>query len=476
MAIIKGPIFFNCNVEFEDIRFVRATPMNKGEEIELTITILRGTGQFSITEGSATVVIGIIREVEKPYPLTQLPPLPESVYPNLQSQDFYKELRLRGYHYEGAFQSVQVARGDGLYARIKWDGNWIPFLDCLLQVQILAKDSRALILPTRIQKLRINAKDHMKMTSQLDSQNPFFEVNVCKTLGILVSGGIEIFGVHTSPVTRRKFPGILVLESYKFITHFPSPLLRKSDAVRACVQLALENNPMLKIKVVEVDNHCGTPIIDEFQKALEATPIVTADFMLLTKQNIDLKNIHIEDGQLKSQSNCYFVIMHHRLSHLALVENSLSSLRDNGYLVSRELHNVDHTLNSPLPDGFQLLAVFRYDEESLLLYRKIKKRILEIPNVVFVNLNDYEWLNVLRSSIKEAPVILVAQKVETSGILGFVNCIRKESLDNPLTCVFIDDSRAPPFDTSDPFYSRQLNLGLAINVYRDVNGFYFLSL
>lgn len=443
--------------------------MTKDDVIELTITILRGTGQFSVTDGSTAVVTGILREVPKVYPLAALQDQPSrSAYPMLQSEDFYKELRLRGYHYEGGFKGVQEVRGDGMYAKIKWDSNWICFLDCLLQVQILAKDSRSLILPTRIQKLRINAKEHIKLASQLDSNDRYFEVNVCKTLGVLVSGGVEIFGMHTSTVNRRKFPGNMVLERYKFVTHFPSPILRQSDAVRSCVQLAVENNPTLKVKVVEVDTSGHSPIIDKFQTALDDLPLITTDLMLLTPQDIDLGKIHVENGHLKSQTNCYFVILHQGLQNLPSIEASLSSLRDNGYLVSRETQSVDHILGTLVPAGLQLLAAFCCDEETLVLYRKVKKRIQEIPNAIAVKSNRYEWLDELRTSIKEAPVILVAQSEKLSGIMGLVNCVRKESLENSLSCVFIDDDNAPPFNINDPFYSNQLNLGLAINVYRNV--------
>lgn len=131
-------------------------------------------------------------------PLTELPPLPNTTFPILQERDFYKELRLRGYHYSGAFRSVQEARGDGLSGKVKWDLNWISFMDCLLQINILAKDSRNLVLPTRIEKMRINAKDHMALTANLDPANPYFDVQVSPELGILVAGGIEIFGTHSA--------------------------------------------------------------------------------------------------------------------------------------------------------------------------------------------------------------------------------------------------------------------------------------
>lgn len=459
------------NVEFTDIRLLRATSMAKGEEIDLIITILRGTGQFSVTDGSTAVMTGVVSEIQKTSPLTKLSSPAVSDYPMLQTEDFYKELRLRGYHYEGGFKGVQEVRGDGLYAKVKWENNWISFLDCLLQIQILLKDSRSLTIPTRIEKLRINSKDHMNMASQLDPENSFFEVHVCKTLEVLVSGGVEMSGVHTSTINRRKFPGNLVLENYKFVTHFPSPVLHKSDAVRALVQLALENNPVSKIKAVEVDTSRQVPIIDEFQSALDFLPLITADLMLLTPQDVDLGKIHVENGLLKTQTNCFFVILRNGLSNPSSIASTLPSLRDNGYLVSRETQDLDGILNAPTPTGLQLMAVFRCDEESLVLYRKIKKRIQEIPSVIFVE-SDTKWLNELQVAIKEVPVILVAQNDRLSGIMGLVNCLRKESLGNSISCVFIDDEKAPPFDIDNPLYQNQISLGLAMNVYRNVTFFF----
>lgn len=201
--MMKGPIFFDMNVEFEDVRFLRATALSKGQVVEFNIMVHTGTGRFEITEGTTAVVTGRITEIENPRPLTELPPLPNTTFPIMQERDFYKELRLRGYHYSGAFRSVLEARGDGLCGKVKWDLNWISFMDCLLQINILAKDSRNLLLPTRIEKMRINAKDHMALTANLDPENPYFDVQVSPELGILIAGGIEIFGMCDIECERR---------------------------------------------------------------------------------------------------------------------------------------------------------------------------------------------------------------------------------------------------------------------------------
>lgn len=471
LAMMKGPIFFDMNVEFEDIRFLRATSLAAGQVVEFTITIHAGTGRFEITEGNTAVVTGFIAEVETPKPLATLQPLAESEFPLMQERDFYKELRLRGYHYNGAFRAVREARGDGLYGRVKWDLNWVAFLDCLLQISIVGKDSRSLILPTRIQRMRINAKDHMQSTAKLNPEDPCFEVQVCPTLGILVAGGIEITGIHTSPVARRKPPGYPVLETYQFVPHLPAPQMLISDAVRVCVQLALENNPSLKVKCVEVDVDGAKPLIPLFELALGDLPLVQSDLMLLTAQELELGKIHVEDGKLVTQKNCAFVIAGQCLTRPEFANEYLVSLSENGYLVSREAPDMD-VANVQAPQGLQLLACLpTICGETLLLFQRLKRKLPGSPIVIRVDREDkaYDWMDKLKSCVKECSVVMLGERDQLSGVIGLVNCIRKEPNGSKVSCVFVHDESAPDFEYDAPFFNNQLRLGLAINVYKNVS-------
>ena len=112
---------------------MRATSLTKDSEIEFTIMIQPGSGCFEISEGATALVTGVIRQIEN-HKLSDLPEQESAESPLLNSKDFYKELRLRGYHYNGAFKSVTEARGDGLGGKVKWDMNWVAFMDCLLQI------------------------------------------------------------------------------------------------------------------------------------------------------------------------------------------------------------------------------------------------------------------------------------------------------------------------------------------------------
>jgi hypothetical protein len=45
----KGPLFFDLEVEFEDVKFLRATALTKDVEVEFTIMVQPGTGRFEVS-------------------------------------------------------------------------------------------------------------------------------------------------------------------------------------------------------------------------------------------------------------------------------------------------------------------------------------------------------------------------------------------------------------------------------------------
>lgn len=327
----------------------------------------------------------------------------------------------------------------------------------------------------------------MQQTTLLDPDNQFFEVQICPKLQILRCGGIEIFGMHANPVARRKAPGYPVLESQKFMPYFVSTPLLKSDAVRCCTQMILENSPMLKVKAVEVDL-VGTakPLLPLFELALGDLPLVTSDLMLLTPQELELGKIHVEDGKLSTQTNCLLVIARNCFAKQAFVEGATKSILDRGYIVSRE--SVDLTAADAAetcPPGYAVISMIPTDDnEQLVLLQRLAKRsfvqvqeaVVDISNTADTSTADsYEWLDKLKTATKEGKsVIAVAQNNPRSGIVGLVNCLRKEPDGGKTVCVFIDDKLAPPFQVDSPFYQKQLKLGLAINILRDVSIIFLL--
>uniref|UniRef100_A0A1A9W883 Fatty acid synthase n=1 Tax=Glossina brevipalpis TaxID=37001 RepID=A0A1A9W883_9MUSC len=471
-----GPSYMDVPVEFEEVKFLRATSISPNDNVELNVMIHYGTGNFEITESGTLVVTGRITEMERPSPPEVYEFIVESDFPNLCQKDFYKELKLRGYHYNGSFRAVREARGDGLYGKIGWNYNWVTFIDAMLQIQILGTDSRTLLLPTKIEKLRLYGLHHMNLLTAMDPENRVFEVYVDRKYDRIISGGIEIVGLHASAVQRRKSPGIPVLERYQFVSHFPAPAFSLQDAIRICVQLALENSTVTKIKAVEVDTDGRYPIIENFMEAIEDLPVVTGDYLFLSSQTPEdiSKVVHVENGKLFTQKNCHFIIIGGLCGEMneLSVTQAPKCLVERGYLVVRN-NNSSGTSNLQIPIDFKMVAelpVENTDEVILLLqYRGLKKFALE-PAVVEISDSDKElmWLLQVQQSINnKTPTIVYAHNEKLNGLIGLVNCLRKEPDGHLITCFFINDERAPAFNINEPLYAAQYALGLAINVYQN---------
>jgi len=87
----------------------------------------------------------------------------------MNTKDIYKELKLRGYQSSGIFRSLKSASISGKKGHIAWEGNWVAFLDNMLQLNILGMNTRNLYIPTRIQKIVIDTKLHQQ---KIQNMNP----------------------------------------------------------------------------------------------------------------------------------------------------------------------------------------------------------------------------------------------------------------------------------------------------------------
>ena len=468
LAQMNNMVFAGFEIEFNEVKFLRATAMQKDQDIELLVIIQKGTGRFEICEGTEAVVTGFCKMADETKLINISVPDNDQLI-NLPTRDFYKELRLRGYQYSGAFKSIVEGRSDGLKGKIRWDNNWVAFMDCMLQTFIVGKDSRNLFLPVGIQRMIIKPKLHLELAESLNPEEPNFEVMACPKLKILRCGGIEIRGIQASSVARRRPPGIPVLEAHKFIPHLPTPMLNKINAAKFCVQLALENNPTLKVKCVEIDaNDDKEPLCGFWAQAAGDLPLVTSEINYLTKKTLNMGEIVIEDGQLSAHDKCMFIIKTNCLVDNEFLESAVQRMDETGYVICRESLQLNLKDFNQLPTNYKLIAMIPTEDETIVMLRYTKP-VAPITKFIRIQSNDesYEWLQELDAAIKQGPVLAIAEKEELSGILGLVNCILREPKGNNLKCVFVVDNKAPLFDLSHPFYKSQLELGHSINIFKN---------
>lgn len=170
-AKLRNEDFEKLPVLIEDVQFHRATIMPKEGSVKFLINVFEGSGEFELCEGGSVVVSGRIsipEDVTKeslhlPVPVIK----PEKDVLPLNNSDIYKELRLRGYDYSGIFRGIHESDNRGFNGKLKWENNWISFIDTMLQYSILGQNTKELYLPTRLQRAFINPKEHLNVINGL---------------------------------------------------------------------------------------------------------------------------------------------------------------------------------------------------------------------------------------------------------------------------------------------------------------------
>ena len=109
--------------------------------------------------------------------------------------DIYSEIKLRGYQFTGMFKSIAESNIDGTYTRVKWDNNFIVFLDSLLQCSFLRVDSSILYVPVYIDHLAIDTNVHKKqIVNMTDNTLPAYAF---PDLNTIRCGGVEVTGKYS---------------------------------------------------------------------------------------------------------------------------------------------------------------------------------------------------------------------------------------------------------------------------------------
>ncbi|KAL6257976.1 hypothetical protein P5V15_011572 [Pogonomyrmex californicus] len=481
MGLLHMEMFTELSIIFEDVTFLRATPIPKEGEIQLTVMVQKGTGRFEVSEDNTPVVTGIIRVIKNPVqekiPVTLLPKndCEEEV---MNTQDIYKELKLRGYEYLGPFRSLKSASISKKKGHIAWTGNWVTFLDSMMQMLILRMDTRNLYVPTKIRKIVIDTKLHQQEIQKFNVKE--FPVHLYEEWKTIISGGIEICDVRLTAIPRRLSTNDPVLEEYKFVAHRDQARISLNEAIRLSIHIALECHQAIHVKTVELIDVCDNVTVDKLAspmltKILDDLPLIQADVHLSAPHHFNdssLSNVIFTKNKLFDEDNVLLVIgigllTRNKRGHL---EQILPKLRKGGFILTREISGLE---NLPTFSKYELDVILEKNigEENIILLKK-KEQPIRKTEIIYINNNEFTWLEKLNSVMDveyettDMRIILVSEGDLESGLLGFVNCLRKEPGGEIIRSVMIQDIDAPKFSLQDSLYLEQLQLNLPINVLR----------
>lgn len=189
LAKQKKVHFEKLPVVFEDVTVNRATIIPNDGDANFLVNIFKGSSEFEIVEGGAVVASGKVRALEESDVSDFSMNVTDEKLEYL-NDDIYKEFRLRGYQFEGEFQSIVASNFEGTVAKLKWSNDWLTFIDGLVQFPLINDRRRDRQLMLRFQRAVLNPVEMKKCTTSsggvFTTYDPY--ANVVKTRGVEIQG------------------------------------------------------------------------------------------------------------------------------------------------------------------------------------------------------------------------------------------------------------------------------------------------
>ncbi|XP_039082547.1 fatty acid synthase [Hyaena hyaena] len=268
LASAFGQIMEQLPVVFEDVTVHQATILPNTGTVSLEVQLLQASRSFEVSDNGSLIVSGKVYQWEDPD--TKLFDRQDSLYRtdptatfHLSQGDVYKELRLCGYDYGPHFQGILEANLEGTAGRLLWNGNWVTFLDTMLQMSILSMAQHTLRLPTRITSIHIDPATHLRRMYSLQDKAQAVDVVVSSCLHSTVAGGILLSGLHAEVAPRRQQEQFVpILEKFCFTPYTEQGLLAGDPALQEALQMCRGLALALQTRVAQQGLKMAVPGLD----------------------------------------------------------------------------------------------------------------------------------------------------------------------------------------------------------------------
>lgn len=461
---LKGTQWNETPVTFSNVTLHQATVLSSSTNTPaaattLVVRILLVKGEFEVVVGDSVAVSGCIHlradhTGESKHLLDILASAAEGNGEILLQKDVYKELRLRGYHYGGLFQGIAETDLKGTHGKLMWKENWVAFLDTMLQFSLLGVKQRALMLPTRIRKISVNPSkllDHMKQ--EPDPKTVMVQQN--SHVGVIACEGVVIQGLKATLAPRRPIQDRPLLETYQFVPlhltdhHQISSRMTAETSLGVLVDIAIENSLGLGLKVVESISQTITSTVLETSVALTLTnllilkPQLKVDYILHTADKLSGE----EEQQLGSAGVVVKADLASSLSpppHLLI----LHQCQDKEIVDKLSYGSFIMTNNEDMGEILKEAGCYEIASVQKIGMKLFRKRQVEGPHTtleVCGTDTDFSWVEMLKEKTlapTKENLWLVSSGDASSGILGLLNCLRKEPGGEKIRCLFVPEGKA----------------------------------
>ncbi|XP_060865504.1 fatty acid synthase-like [Metopolophium dirhodum] len=452
---LQGKWFEDVPVIFQNIKFVKPTVLNSEGTVKFNINIFHGSGDFELLEGGSITVSGCVKLLTENSAENQMEHLTTiSEQMDLNSDDFYKELRLRGYQYKDEFLGFVEANGEGSKGKVAWTGNWVSYIDTLLQFELISIKTRELRLPTYIKEVIIDPLYH-KQVVKGSSNTKEIEVNHFGYAKTTQSGGVTISNLKVTPAPLKKNAQLpATLERHSFIPFtYTSNDLSTYEVLYSLIGLFMENIGVHHVKAAEVHNK--SVLAFEIVQIIEAEANFYVDYTVLSNKPVDIDqsklsslDIEIVDFNVQNASlpDGYHLIVADDIQFDATLLGKISAaLTPRGFVLLVE--NIDAVASSTLKSfNLQMVTVIENNYKKYFLLKKLSPKY----EYTILNIEDeqFSWVESLKKELADIKgntnkKVVVYSDKNINGVLGLSKCLVEEfsGEENPIRCILTDSGK-----------------------------------
>ena len=241
-----------------------------------------------------------------------------------------------------------------------------------------------------------------------------------------------------------------------------------------------------KLFVRSVDNVSDAMKDKAKQWDVKDVPQLLASDVIVYRDSLDVWHLNTDDlikqfNEAIAENGFLILVAKYRLTE---PEEAIYSLMHNNNTTNTELEKRCQSLFEAITKSDLRLIASKSDSVSTMamMFRKVteKRKIPEKDEVIGVTGERNEkWFETVRESLqkfkevtdageKPSPVWLIANDTHINGIVGLVNCLRKEPGGENFRCLFDMDSKIKlPIDWTTKPFSDILTNDLVINIIRD---------
>ncbi|XP_022827106.1 fatty acid synthase-like [Spodoptera litura] len=467
LAMHIGVSYRDQPVVYRDIHFHSEIVLKLETPLRLTVAINRGSNKFEVSQNDIRIASGIVSGV-KVVKYNQDPEIMANDEKEiiLNSEDVYNIFRSRGYSYRDQFKSIESSTLDHKKAFVQWSGEWVTFLDSLIQLTTLSRNHEGISTPKFIRKIRISILEQQISNSVEVNGTKCFPAQYDEVQGVIRCAGVELDNVTfvDKPVINQ-YPGVLLTKS--FYPHYAMDQVDMKTALQIMLQIVAENTTMKRIKATQIVTS-NTNIICIIKGISTLIPNVMIDVASIINVNIDFDTLLVQNSDADKANVFIFEDLFGNKKKLDCLKN----ISNDSFIIALECGvpalqslNENFTIISSMSDGKQIL---------ILLKRRNPKDVTYMP----VNCdNKLDWVSRVYNELnKTKRVMLVSERQPYCGALGFVNKLKSDGEDK-IGLIAIDDCHAPTFDPNIGIYKHQLNKNLTVNIFRkgQWGGYYYTS-